>query len=118
LGSVTPQELEGITARDTEDLRRAGPAATAAEARAAVAPGDRRFWVFVDLDVLDERVFPNDAPVPDGLNWSEVRHLLAPLVRDRACLGIAVACYNPERDPERSSARSIVELLREVVPGA
>ena len=46
----------------------------------------------------------------------ELRDLLAPLVRDPACLGLAVACYNPERDPERVSARHIVELLRDVVP--
>lgn len=115
-GSVTPDDLPGITARNTDQIRRAGPAATAAEARAAAAPGDRRFWVFVDLDILDERVFPNDAPVPDGLEWPELRDLLTPLVHDRACLGIAVACYNPERDPGRESAGRIVELLHDVVP--
>ena len=115
-GSVTPEQLPGITARTTGDIRRLGPAGVASEARAAVAPGDRRFWVFVDLDVLDESVFPNDAPVPDGLDWPELRDLLTPLVRDPACLGIAVDCYNPERDPDGASARRIVELLRDVVP--
>jgi arginase len=114
-GSVTPDALPGITARDTGDIRRAGPAATAEEARAAVTAGDLRFFVFVDLDVLDESVFPNDAPVPDGIDWPELRDLLAPLVRDSACLGLAAACYNPERDPERESARRIVSLLRDVV---
>jgi arginase len=114
-GSVTPGALPGITARDTGDIRRAGPAATAEEARAAVTAGDLRFFVFIDLDVLDESVFPNDAPVPDGIDWPELRDLLAPLVRDSACLGLAVACYNPERDPERESARRIVSLLRDVV---
>jgi arginase len=115
-GSVTPDDLPGLTAMDTAHIRRVGPAATAAEARAGVDAGDRRFFVFVDLDILDESVFPNDAPVPDGLDWPELRDLLAPLVRDPACLGVAVACYNPERDPERESARHIVELLRNVVP--
>lgn len=116
LGSVTPDELPGIVARDTDAIRRAGPAAIAAEVRAAVAPGVRPFAVFVDLDILDESVFPNDAPVPDGLDWPELQDLLAPLVRDRACRAIAVACYNPERDPDRESARRIVELLRDVAP--
>lgn len=118
LGSVTPDQLPGIIARDTADIRRAGPARTASEARAAVAPGDRRFWVFVDLDILDEAVFPNDAPVADGLDWPELRELLAPLVRDPACLGVAVACYNPERDPDGVSARHIVDMLKDVVPQA
>lgn len=118
LGSVTPEQLPGITARDTADIRRAGPARTASEAMAAVAPGDRRFWVFVDLDILDEAVFPNDAPVPDGLDWPELRDLLSPLVRDPACLGVAMACYNPGRDPDGVSARHIVDMLKDVVPQA
>ena len=115
-GSVTPEDLPGLTALDTAHVRRAGPEGTAAEARAGVEAGDRPFFVFVDLDILDESVFPNDAPVPDGLQWPELRDLLAPLVRDPDCLGLAVACYNPERDPQRDSARRIVELLRDVVP--
>jgi arginase len=111
-GSVTPEDLPGITAIPTEDLRREGPAETARAAREAVTTGDRRFFVFVDLDILDEAVFPNDAPVPGGIGWSELAELLKPLVSHPACLGIAVACYNPERDPDRASARRIVELLR------
>ncbi len=110
-GSVTPEDLPGITAIPTEDLRRAGPAETARTAREAVTSGDRRFFVFVDLDILDEAVFPNDAPVPGGLDWPELGELLAPLVSHPACLGIAVACYNPERDPGGESAARIVELL-------
>lgn len=114
-GSVTPEDLPGMTAIDTAELLRVGPAAAAAAATAAVSPGGRRFFVFVDLDVLDEGVFPNDAPVPGGIDWPELRDLLTPLMRDPACLGISIACYNPERDPERESARRIVGLLREVV---
>ncbi len=79
-------------------------------------PRDRPFFVFVDLDILDESVFPNDAPVPDGLGWDDLSDLLVPLVGDPACRGLAVACYNPERDPQRESAHRIVELLRDVVP--
>jgi len=115
-GSVTPDDLPGMTALDTAHIRRVGPASAAAEAREGVEAEGRPFFVFVDLDILDESVFPNDAPVPGGLDWPELRDLLAPLVRDPACLGLAVACYNPERDPEREGARHIVELLRDVVP--
>jgi arginase len=114
-GSMVPDGLPGMTAIDTEEMRRIGSAATASRARKAVAPGDRPFFVFVDLDVLDESVFPNDAPVPDGIDWPELTNLLSPLVRDSACLGLAVACYNPERDPQRDSARRITDLLRDVV---
>jgi len=115
-GSITPDDLPGMTALDTAHIRRVGPATAAAEAREGVEAEGRPFFVFVDLDILDESVFPNDAPVPGGLDWPELRDLLSPLVRDPACLGLAVACYNPERDPDRESARHIVELLRDVVP--
>ena len=107
-----------MTAIDADELRRIGTGATAARAKIAVSPGDRPFFVFVDLDVLDESVFPNDAPVPDGIDWPDLTGLLSPLVRDDACLGLAVACYNPERDPERLSARRITALLGDVVGSA
>lgn len=115
-GSVTPEDLPGLTARDTPTIRRDGPGRIASEAIAEVTTSGKGFFVFVDLDILDESVFPNDAPVPDGLQWPELSALLAPLVGEDACIGIAVACYNPERDPDGDSARRIVQLLSDVVP--
>ncbi len=115
-GSVTPEDLPGMTAIDTAGIREAGPAATAARARSAVAPGGRPFFVSVDLDVLDESVFPNDAPVPGGIDWVELGELLAPLARDPACVAIAINCFNPERDPGGESAARIVDLLRKAGP--
>jgi arginase len=116
-GSITPEDLPGLTAMDTATIRSLGAPAAAAAARDAVHEGERPFFVFVDLDILDESVFPNDAPVPDGLDWPELGDLLLPLVQDPACRGLAVACYNPERDPGRESARRIVELLGRAVAG-
>lgn len=115
-GSVTPADLPGLTAIDTPRIRELGAAVAAADALAGVRAGDRPFFAFVDLDILDEAVFPNDAPVAEGLDWGELTALLGPIVRHPACLGLAVACYNPDRDPARTSARHIVDLLRDVVP--
>jgi arginase len=117
-GSVTPDDLPGMTAIDTPRVRADGPASASAEALAAVGAAQRPFFVFVDLDILDEAVFPNDAPVADGLEWAELAALLRPIVCHPSCRGLAVACYNPERDPERASARHIVDLLGDVVPGS
>jgi hypothetical protein len=33
-----------------------------------------------------------------------------------ACLGIALACFDPERDPDGMAARRLVDLLRDLVP--
>jgi arginase len=112
-GSITPEDLPGITAIDTETVRARGIEATVG---AVVPPGDRRFWVFTDLDVLDPGELAVDAPQPDGLHWSELASLLRPLVHDPRCLGITLACYNPDLDEDGSGARKVVDLLSEVVP--
>jgi arginase len=114
LGSITPEDLPGITAIDTEGVRARGIEATV---DASLPPGDRRFWVFTDVDVLDPAELPVDAPQPDGLHWTELGELLRPLVHDRRCLGITLACYNPDLDADGSGARKVVELLAHVVPG-
>jgi arginase len=115
LGSVTPDDLPGMHARDTDAVRRDGPRAHGGRGPCGRRARRPAFAVFVDLDILDPGVFPNDAPVPNWIDWPDLRDLLAQLVGDPASLAVAVACYNPERDPERVSARHIVELLRDVV---
>jgi arginase len=112
LGSITPEDLPGITAIDTDGVRARGIEATVA----AAVPGDRRFWVFTDVDVLDPGELTVDAPQPDGLRWSELAALLRPLVHDPRCLGITLACYNPDLDEDGSGARKVVDLLADVVP--
>ncbi len=113
LGSITPDDLPGITAIDTESVRARGIEATVA---AAVPPGGRRFWVFTDVDVLDPGELAVDAPQPDGLGWGEFGSLLRPLVHDPRCLGITIACYNPDLDEDGTGARKVVDLLSDVVP--
>jgi arginase len=113
LGSITPDDLPGITAIDTEGVRARGTEATVA---AAVPAGDRRFWVFTDVDVLDPGELTVDAPQPDGLRWGELASLLRPLVHDPRCLGITLACYNPDLDEDGDGARKVVDLLSDVVP--
>ncbi|MDH4111764.1 MAG: arginase family protein [Actinomycetota bacterium] len=113
LGSVTPEDLPGLTAIDTEGVRTRGIEATIAE---ATPPDDRRYWVFTDVDVLDPSELTVDAPQPDGLTWVELTALLTPLVHDPRCLGITLACYNPDLDADGAGARKVVELLATVVP--
>ncbi len=112
LGSITPDDLPGITAIDTEGVRARGVAGTLAEA----VPWDgRRYWVFTDVDVLDPGELIVDAPQPDGLMWGELTGLLRPLVQDPRCLGMTLACYNPDLDADGRGAREVVGMLAEVV---
>jgi arginase len=114
-GSVTPDDLPGMTAIDGATVHTRGAIAVAAEAIGAVGHG-RRFFVFLDVDVLDPSELVVDAPVPDGLRWDQLTELAGRLVGDPACLGIALACYNPDLDADGSGATRVVSFLGDVVP--
>lgn len=92
-----------------EDLRAQGPAAVAGELPELLgAP----FWLHFDVDVLDERVFPaTDYLMPGGLDWQDATEILTPLLASPRLIGASLACYNPEKDPDRACGRAIVEAL-------
>jgi arginase len=93
-----------------EELRGRGVAVAAAElaARLAVAP----FWLHLDVDILDEAVFPaTDYPQPRGLDWGELTALLGPLTASEALVGASLACYNPDKDPDLACGRRLVAAL-------
>jgi arginase len=84
-------------------------AADAAERLTAAGP----FWLHLDVDVLDEAVFPaTDYLQPDGLDWEDLAAVLAPLVASEELVGASLACYNPEKDPGLECGRRLVEALR------
>jgi arginase len=92
------------------ELRERGLATAAAELAARLGAGP--FWLHLDVDVLDEAVFPaTDYPQPDGLDWKELRALLGPLTAADALVGASLACYNPEKDPGLEYGRRLVAAL-------
>jgi arginase len=94
-----------------DELREHGVAATSAELAARLdAAGS--FWLHLDVDVLDEAVFPaTDYLQPDGLDWDELAVLLAPLTAAENLVGTSLACYNPDKDPDLSCGRRLVATL-------
>jgi arginase len=94
-----------------EELRGRGVAAAGAELAARLGVGP--FWLHLDVDVLDEAVFPaTDYLQPDGLDWDELTALLAPLTASAALIGASLACYNPDKDPDLTCGRRLVAALR------
>jgi arginase len=74
--------------------------------------GLERFWLHLDLDVLDQAVMPAvDSPGSPGLDFAQLGELLSRLAADPRIIGADVAIYDPELDPERQYAESIVETL-------
>jgi arginase len=124
----TWDELEGrglvgpeLGVRRVDALRDLGLAASGAEAAERLA-GDTggaggtgpsgRFWLHLDVDVLDEAVFPaTDYLMPGGLDLDELAALMRPLASSPALIGASIGCYNPEKDPGSSHGRELVALI-------
>ncbi|WP_214415046.1 arginase family protein [Sphaerisporangium fuscum] len=71
-----------------------------------------RVWLHIDLDVLDERVLPAvDSPGRPGLDFSQLAELISALVGTGRVVGLDVAIYDPELDPEGVYAAPIVDCL-------
>jgi arginase len=93
-----------------EELRARGVDAAAAELAALLDVGP--FWLHLDVDVLDQDVFPaTDYLQPDGLDWEELAALLGPLGGAAGLVGASLACYNPDKDPGLECGRRLVAAL-------
>jgi arginase len=107
-GHPDPADIAGLTFRDARAVR-AAPASAGADAARAI--GTR--WVHLDVDVLDEAVFPaTDYLMGGGLTFDELAELLRPLVRDEGCVGFSVGCYNPDKDPGARAGGALSDALR------
>jgi arginase len=115
LADADVDSLRGSVAlfRDDQAVRAKGASASAREAIDALG---RFFWLHVDLDVLGSDDFPAaDYLQPGGLSWAELAEIAAAALGDERCLGGSVVIYNPDLDPDRTSAARVVRFLAELV---
>lgn len=98
------------------DIQAKGVEKAAQEALAHLHAETREFLVHVDLDVIAQEEFPAvNVPDSGGLSYADARNSLAEVVKQKNLLGFDVAQYNPDRDPDGSGARKIVEMLADVL---
>src|SRR5262249_15140503 len=109
-GMRNPHDIRGLTHRSNETIRTTGLRSTGSEVTemlAAVGP----FWLHLDVDVLDEGVFPaTDYLMPDGLTWDELADLIGPLASHPSLAGASVGCYNPEKDHDGRCGTQLLPL--------
>jgi arginase len=75
-----------------------------------------RFWVHFDVDVFDEEEMAAVTyPQPDGLSWEQVETLLRPLVSSPALVGLTIADYVPDKDPDGVYVRRLTDLITRLV---
>lgn len=117
---LRPQDLAMLGPRDRVEIEAAGErslrdqvAAFGLDAAAALAAlGDRRFWLHIDLDVLSTDAFPAaDYLQPGGLTWAELTDIARLALASGRCFGAGVVIYNPDLDPERTSAARVVRFI-------
>ena len=78
----------------------------------------REFVLHLDTDVIAQEEFPGvNVPGSGGLNFEDVRASLMELLKSKNLVGLDVAQYNPDRDPDGSGARKLVDLLVETLSG-
>jgi arginase len=111
-GMRQPEQLEPPPILlPVEALRSAGPGTAALELTGMVEARGR-FWLHLDVDVLDQDVFPaTDYLMPGGLTWDELAAVLAPLLSSPRLIGVSLGCHNPEKDPGRACGRALVDAL-------
>lgn len=111
-GMRQPEDLDPSPVhRSVEDVRAEGPGETAARVATAIGVA-APFWLHFDVDVLDQDVFPaTDYLMPGGMTWDELREVIAPLLASPALIGASLACYNPEKDPDRACGHALVDAL-------
>jgi arginase len=83
-----------------------------AEGLAAELSAAGSFWLHLDVDVLDQAVFPaTDYLMSGGLDWAEAGAVLAQLLGSPALIGASLGCYNPEKDPGLRCGAALVAAL-------
>jgi arginase len=74
------------------------------------------FWLHLDVDVLDEAVFPaTDYLMPGGIGLRDLAGLLRPLGQDPGLVGVSVGCYNPQKDPDRHCGAALAGVLADAL---
>lgn len=89
-----------------------GIAATVQYALSVGAAQSLRFWLHIDLDVLDGKVMPAvDSPGSPGLTHDQLADLVEGLLASGRIRGASVTIYDPELDRTGRYAREIVACL-------
>jgi arginase len=99
-----------------EDIRLHGVGKSAHDSLAHLHADMREFMLHLDLDVIAQDDFrATNLPDSDGLSFAEVQSSLVEFVKQKNLLGLDVAQYNPDKDPDGSAARKVVGLLADAL---
>jgi arginase len=119
LERVDPPEQEFLTKSPMRhiyaaDIRYKGGAASGRDALTYVHADAHEFVLHLDADVIANGEFAA-VNVPDegggGVSFEDTRAALREIAKHKNLLGISVSQYNPDKDPDGSGAKKLVDLL-------
>ncbi len=117
LARVDPPEQEFLSRSPLRyvyaaDIQKKGAAASSRDALAHLHADSREFVLHLDTDIITQEEFPSvNVPGSGGMNFEDVRQSLREALGQKTLLGLDVAQYNPDRDPDGSGAQKLVDLL-------
>jgi arginase len=121
LERIDPPEQEFLSKSpmrhiDAADVQAKGADKAAHEALAQVHADVREFVLHLDTDVIAQEEFPAvNVPGSGGLNFEAVRASLVEFAKHKNLLGLDVAQYYPDKDPDGSGAKKLIDMLVEAL---
>jgi arginase len=101
---------------DAVDIQSKGGSAAARNGLSYVHADAHEFVLHLDTDVIAVEEFPAvNVPGSGGLPIADVRAALTEFAKHKNLLGLTVAQYNPEKDPDGTGAKKLVDLLVEAL---
>jgi arginase len=101
---------------DAAEIQSKGARAAAHDALAYVHADAHEFVLHLDTDIIAQEEFSAvNVPASGGLRLEDVRAALGEAAKHKNLLGLDVAQYNPDKDPDGSGARKLVDLLVEAL---
>ncbi len=98
------------------DIHPAGAEKAASNAIAQLHADTREFMLHLDLDVITQEEFSaTNVPGAGGMSFAEMQTALTEFAKHKNLLGLDVAQYNPDKDPDGSGAKKVIDLLAEVL---
>ena len=96
------------------DIQAKGAAVAATDALNHLHADSREFVLHLDLDVIAQEDVPAVVvPGSGGLGLEDVRAALKEILRHKNLVGLDLAQFNPDKDPNGDCAKKIVDLLVE-----
>jgi arginase len=96
------------------DVQRKSAAVAAKDALTHLHADSREYVIHLDTDLLANSEFPAvNVPGEGGLPLADVKAALTEALHSTFLVGLTITQYNPDKDPDASAAKKLVDLLVE-----